>query len=206
MLYTPALCYGRTHESEAVSAYIEYQRDCCGVAVEVRVCGLVVDLEFPWLAASPDRIVIDPSENKEKKQGCLEVKCPLSCQKMTIVEACRKVSAFCLIEEDGGMFLSRSHAYFYQVQTEMHVTNCKCCDFVVWSPLHQPFIQCVSYDPKFMKMSIMKAHKFHFDQFLPAVLPYIISPSKIVSSSSSSTIQSINKCSFTRKEYCNIIS
>lgn len=34
MLYTPALCYGRAHESDAVSAYIEYQRDYCGVAVE----------------------------------------------------------------------------------------------------------------------------------------------------------------------------
>ena len=101
----------------------------------------MVDKELPWLAASPDRIVTDPSEDKEKKQGCLEVKCPLSCQKMTIVQACRNVSAFCLIEEDGSMFLSISHAYFYQVQTEVHVTNCRWCDFVVWSQFHQPFVQ-----------------------------------------------------------------
>ena len=83
---------------------------------------------------------------------------------MTIVEACRKVSEFCLMQEDGDMFLSRSHAYFYQVQTEMHVTNFKLCEFVVWSPLHQPFVQQVSYDPEFMKTSIMKAQKFYFDQ------------------------------------------
>ena len=105
---------------------------------------------------------------------------------MTIVEACRKVSAFSSMEEDGDMFLSRSHAYFYQVQTEMHVTNFNSCDFVVWSPLHQPFVQQVSYDPEFMKTSIMKAQKFYFDQYLPAVLSYIILPPEIVTSSSSS--------------------
>ena len=66
MLYTPALCYGRAHESDAVSACIEYQHNCRGVAVEVRECGLVVDKELPWLAPSPDRIVTDPSENKKK--------------------------------------------------------------------------------------------------------------------------------------------
>ena len=65
-LYTPALCYGQAHESDAVSAYIEYQHNCRGVAVEVRECGLVVDKELPWLAPSPDRIVTDPSENKKK--------------------------------------------------------------------------------------------------------------------------------------------
>ena len=112
VLYTPALCYGRAHESDAVLAYVKYQHNCRGVTVEVRECGLVVDKEPPWLAVSPDRIVIDPLEDKEKKQGGLEVKCPLSCQKMTIVQACRKVSAFYLIEEDRSTFLSISHAYF----------------------------------------------------------------------------------------------
>ena len=84
---------------------------------------------------------------------------------MTIVQACRKVSAFCLIEEDGSMFLSISHAYFYQVQTEMHVTNCRWCDFVVWSPLHQPFVQRINYDPKFMKTTIVNVQKFYSISF-----------------------------------------
>ena len=143
LLHTPAASYGRLHENDAVSAYIEYQRKCCSVGVEVRECGLVIDDSLPWLAASPDRIVIDPSK-KEKRQGCLEVKCPFSCKEKTILEATRNVSALCLIEQDRGLCLSESHAYYYQIQTEMRVTNSKWCDFVVWSPLDQPFVSVMT--------------------------------------------------------------
>ena len=138
---------------------------------------------MPWLAASPDRIVIDPSK-KEKRQGCLEVKCPFSCKEKTILEATRNVSALCLIEQDRGLCLSESHAYYYQIQTEMRVTNSKWCDFVVWSPLDQPFVQRVRYNPEFMNKAIAKAQKIYFDKFLPAVLPYIILPSLVVNSPS----------------------
>ena len=37
-----------------------------------------------------------------------------------------------------------------------------------------------------MKTTIVKVQKFYFDQFLPAVLPYIILPPQIVTSSNSS--------------------
>ena len=123
----------------------------------------MVDKTLSWLAVSSDRIVFDPSE-KDNKQGCLEVKCPFSCEKKTILEVTRNVPAFCLIEQYGGMFLSKSHAYFYQIQTEMHVTNSKWCDFVVWSPLDQPFIQRIHYDSEFMSNAIVKAQKFQFYQ------------------------------------------
>ena len=118
ILHTPVVCYGRLH---AISAYIEYQQKCRSVAIQVRECGLVVDNSLPWLAASPDRIVIDPSE-KENKQGCLEVNYPFSCEKKTILEATRSVSAFHLIEQGRNVILSESHAYYYQIQTEMYVT------------------------------------------------------------------------------------
>ena len=66
----------------------------------------------------------------------------------------------------------------------MHVTNSKWCDFVVWSPLDQPFVQRVRYNPEFMNKAIAKAQKIYFDKFLPAVLPYIILPSLVVNSPS----------------------
>jgi len=69
------------------------------------------------------------------------------------------------------LILSELHAYYYQIQTEVHVTNSRWCDFVVWSPLDQPFIQRICYDPQFMSKAIAKAQKFDFDKFLPAVLP-----------------------------------
>ena len=127
---TAAIAYGNKHEKDAISSYIGYHKSR-GTDIEVTKCGLIVDASAPWLAASPDGIVLDPTQG-EHKRGCLEVKCPFTCEKMTILDACRQVTAFCLIEKNGKMCLSESHGYFYQVQTQMHVTNLKWCDFVIW--------------------------------------------------------------------------
>ena len=118
---TTPTCYGRRHESDAVLAYINYQKDR-GICVEVTLCGLVINSCTPWLAASPDRLVVD-STLSEENQRCLEVKCPFVCEKKSIVEASRSISAFCLVEKNGNIHLSRSHGYFYQVQTQMYVCN-----------------------------------------------------------------------------------
>ena len=67
------------HENDAILSYVTYQQSR-GIVVEVSTCGLVVDTSAPWLAASPNRIVSD-STQKENKKGCLEVKCPLACEK-----------------------------------------------------------------------------------------------------------------------------
>ena len=169
-LNTTAVVYGREHEKDAIDSNVDYQVKR-GVAVEVRKCGLVVDPLLPWPAASPDAIVSDLTLI-ECDQGCLEVKCPFSYEKISISEACRTVAAFCLVmERDGNVCLLKSHAYFYQIQTQMHVTRLQWCDFVVWSPLHQPFVQWIKYDADFMKSAISTAEKFYFKQFLPVVVP-----------------------------------
>ena len=178
-LNTAAVQYGRAHEQDAISSYLDYYHSR-GVAIKLKQCGLVVDALLPWLAASPDGMVMDPNHG----EGCLEVKCPLSCQTIPVEEACRKITAFCLLEQDGVMSLSKSHSYFYQIQTHIHVTKCRWCDFVVWSPHGSPFIQRIEYDAAFMKGAISKAQKFYFEQFLPAVVPHIIMPSSVVSSNS----------------------
>ena len=94
-------------------------------------------------------------------------------KKITVREACRKVTAFGLVEQDGVMSLSKYHSYFYQVQTQMSVTKCKWCDFVVWSPVDAPFVQRIEYDEAFMKKAILQAQQFYFEQYLPAVVPNI---------------------------------
>ena len=110
-----------------------------GISVEVIKSGLVVDSVETWLAASPDGIVTDPTQ-KEHKKGCLEVKCPYVCNTTTITDACQQVPAFCLVEQKGVMCLCESHKYFYQIQTQMHVTKLQWCDFIVWCP-KQVFVQ-----------------------------------------------------------------
>ena len=130
---TPAIHYGQHNETIAVISYVNYQNKR-GMSIQVNSCGLSIDPSTPWLAASPDAIVVDPTQ-KHQKRGCLEVKCPLSCEKMLFVDGCKNISRFCLVLNNGELSLSRTHACYYQAQTQMHVTHLSWCDFVVWSPM-----------------------------------------------------------------------
>ena len=168
----PAISYGRKNENKAISSYADYHRSK-GKFVQIESYGLYVDKSTPWLAASPDGIVNDLSEESHSK-GCLEVKCPYVCEKRTVTDACRNVSGFCLTEADGIIKLSESHMYFYQMQTQMHVTRLHWCDFCVWSPLGGVFVQRIKYDKVFMDTALMKAKKFYFNKFLPEITSYMI--------------------------------
>ena len=129
---------------------------------------------MPWLAASPDGIVYDYME-KDHKRGCLEVKCPLSCQKVLFTVACKEVQSFCLVlSNKSTLSLSKSHAYYYQIQTQMRVTHLHWCDFVVWSPIQAVFVERVVYDPVFMKAALQKAQAFYFNKFLPSIVPCML--------------------------------
>ena len=77
---TFAIRYGNDHESVAIKSYVDHQNKI-GKSVAVSSCGLSVHPSMPWLAASPDGIVYDASE-EHFKRGCLEVKCPFSCNLM----------------------------------------------------------------------------------------------------------------------------
>ena len=165
---TKATRYGKMNEAVAIQAYLNYQLKR-GINVKIDACGLYVHSSESWLAASPDAIVTDVTLGGQDR-GCLEVKCPLTCEKMTFHNACRAVPSFCLTEDGAQMFLLKEHAYFYQMQTQMYVTDLHWCDFVIWSPIQEPFVQRIKYDVSFMKTMLVKAHKFYFEKFLPSVL------------------------------------
>lgn len=88
----------------------------------------------------------------DQNKGCLEVKCPLVCEKMAFADASKTVTGFALCQ----MCLSKSHGFYYQIQTQMHITHLPWCDLVVWSPYQEPFMQHVQYDAFFMKTALVK--------------------------------------------------
>ena len=53
-----AVKYGISNESKAAERYAEYMK-ASGNYVQVLACGVVISNTMPWLAASPDRKVID---------------------------------------------------------------------------------------------------------------------------------------------------
>ena len=130
----PAMKYGVENESLAVDKYVsQKQRD--GIKVEVSSCGLFVYLEHGQLAASPDRLVTDPSVSDSL--GLIEVKCLYSCRDISPLEAVDtkgSTSAFPVKKVIGeNIIMKESHSYYYQVQMQMGVTGRKWCDLVLFT-------------------------------------------------------------------------
>ena len=69
----PALKYGRDMEREAANTFIEFIK---GKHKDVKLsdCGLFVDETLPYVAASPDGILLCLCYEK----ACVEIRCPYS--------------------------------------------------------------------------------------------------------------------------------
>ena len=92
--------------------------------------GLVISLDNPWLATSPDDKVHDPSATPP--YGLAEYKNPHSAEQLTIPEACQQLKHFCLEKTENNTYqLKLKHDYYYQIQCQLYYTNTEWCDFVV---------------------------------------------------------------------------
>ena len=70
--------------------------------------------------------------------------------------------------------MKTNHQYFYQVQKQLFVTRLQWCDFVLWAPNEDVFVERILYDQQFIECAISKARAFYFDVFLPSVVPCTI--------------------------------
>ena len=123
-----ATSWGCNHEK---SARNEYERYMVGRHAEFEVVssGLVINPAWAHIGASPDGVVICKCCSK----GVLEVKCPF-CHRndASMHDIAAEDKHFCLKQNsDGSLSLDHSHAYYYQVQTQMFVCEVDYCDFVV---------------------------------------------------------------------------
>jgi len=97
--------YGLTNENETRKAYVENMQATHPGLVTYRV-GLVISTTHPWIAASPDDLVTDPSA--PNPYGVAEYKTPLSAKGLTIAAACDSEQ---LLPEE------RQHNQHHQPQT-----------------------------------------------------------------------------------------
>lgn len=98
-----AIRFGRSFENKARDMYLKSHRFSHRGNVSVNVPGLIISLEDPILACSPDGIV----DCKVCGKFLLEIKC-LYALKLSTIHVCTST-------EDGVLQLRRSHAYFAQV-------------------------------------------------------------------------------------------
>ena len=149
-----AIRYGVSNESKAANRYAEYMKDI-GNNIQVLECGVIISNAMPWLAASPDRRVID----KEFGYGLVEIKCPFTLRNLTPEEACSDASFYCHLI-DGKPELKKDHHYYYQVQGQLGLSGLKWCDFVVYFQKGL-IVQRIKFDELFWKSMIVKLTDFY---------------------------------------------
>ncbi|KAK9753665.1 YqaJ-like viral recombinase domain [Popillia japonica] len=117
---------------------------------------------IPFLAASPDRVIID-------ENGCVEIKCPYRARDMTVLEATQKgVMKFLSINE-GNLQLKHNDNYMYQIQGQLNVADKDFCYFVVWTKKDMWYQKIFKNESMWQKMT-QKLKSFYMKALLPEIL------------------------------------
>ncbi|MFT7803178.1 uncharacterized protein LOC108932272 [Arapaima gigas] len=160
---TRAMHWGVQKEAVAARQYECLKSQQLGRPVRVQECGLFVDPQRSWLAASPDGIVEDAKTSKPLL--LLEIKCPYKHREHTVAVACEDPT-FCL--ELGGEAgsspqryrLKTKHCYYTQVQCQMAVVGIHKIDFVIFT-LKEMVIVPISFDAEFWENTLSKLEYFY---------------------------------------------
>ena len=173
---TAATEWGKKHEDIAIEQYVRTQRDSGHSDLYACKSGFVISDEHPFLGASPDAAVYDPSATKSF--GVAEVKCPYSFRNMTPTEACSKPHFFCTLgPESSTPVLKKSHQYYAQVQGQMAITKREWYDFVIYTEKGLS-IERINFDEHYWKDLLEKLVDF-YDNCLG---PEIVSPVHVLGS------------------------
>ena len=108
-----ALECGNSHEDAARSCYIKEKMTAHGNSYKVVITGIHVCVSKPWLAASPDGLVEDPSEPPKQHHSLLEIKCFYSAR-MLKPAACTELNRLCCGLVSETPTLKRNHEYYFK--------------------------------------------------------------------------------------------
>jgi len=158
-----ATTWGINQEEGSKIQYLAYiQQHSPNITVNSE-CGLVVSLDHPWLAATPDGFVHDPCESPP--HGLVEFKNPHYCKDQQIEKAITDKKIKFLVLKNGKTELKRSHQYHYQVQAAMLCTGKQWYDFCVRTTVDFR-VERVYFDQQFCNGFIQKVHHFYFNSIL----------------------------------------
>ena len=169
---TPATQWGVCNESRAREEYIQHQLTCGKDGLVVAPAGFFISKSHPFLGASPDGAVYDPS-SPNQPFGFLEIKCPFKHKNVTPQEACCDPTFCCTCSDTTQqIMLKRTHPYFAQVQGQMAIGNRPWCDFVIYTTkgvnVHQ-----VQFDEDYWNLTLLPKLTTFYDN---CVAPEIVSP------------------------------
>ncbi|KAH7944973.1 hypothetical protein HPB49_003781 [Dermacentor silvarum] len=155
--------YGIANEAKALQRYEEALRNT-GRDVQLQCTGLFVNPEYPWLGASPDAIVYDPSE--DPPWGCVEVKCPYSLKDADSEKLLTARDTCVDFDNLQHPSLKIEHPYFAQVIGQMGVTELTWADFVIYSD-NFVCVQRIKFEENVWEQMRVKLDEFYFMTLLP---------------------------------------
>lgn len=155
---TSATRWGEDHEIVAIKEFEENYN------YKVNECGLFIDENCNFLAATPDGLIGD--------DALIEVKCPSSSANYSPIDGIRQKKVKFAEERNGTIHLKRNHNYYYQVQGQLHITNRNKCFFIVWTP-HGLEVEVIYKDEIFWKQNMELQLQTFFSKCL---LPEMIDP------------------------------
>ena len=150
-LKTEAIKYGRQYESVAVEQYEVLTKR------QTTSCGIFVSDQYPYLAATPDRVV--------DGNTIVEVKCPFAAKKHNITPS----TVPYLKSVNGNLALDSNHSYYYQVQGQLFCSKRQYCDFVIFTQKDLKVVT-IAFDNDFVDQMLQKLMSFYNDFFRDAVV------------------------------------
>ena len=163
--------WGKKQEPVAFRQYVDVQQQSGHHGLYACQSGFMIDELYPFLGASPDGVVHDPSS--DNPFGLVEIKCPYSIRDKTPLQGASLSSFFCEINKaNNSIKLKPSHPYYCQVQGQMAVSGRLWCDFVVYTPKGIS-IERINFDSDFWSNSLLPKLIYFYDN---CIAPEIVSP------------------------------
>ena len=167
--------WGIANERAAVDAYVQFMKSHWH---DVVVCssGFLISQSHPFLGASPDGAVYDPTSTSQP-YGFLDIKCPYKVRDRTPEDAC-SLDGFCCtlqLNSDGipNLNLRKNHIYYAQVQGQMAVGQRPWCDFVIFTTKGTS-VQRILFDNDYWNKELLpKLASFYDNCIAPEIVSLI---------------------------------
>lgn len=150
--------YGINNESKAIQQ-MEKQ-----LKIKIDRCGIFIDQNDWFLAASPDGLI--------GCNGLVEVKCPYSVRNLSPDSAVKSKKVPYLKMVNGEVELKKSHMYYYQIQGQLHIADRQYCMFGMWTAEEfDMLILRVERDYEFFKNNMqLTLSNFYNNHLLPEII------------------------------------
>ena len=161
---TPSLSFGTLNEPIARQQYFEkYKLD--HKKAEIKMCGLFIDPNFPFLGASPDGLI----KCKCCGEGLVEIKCSFVHKNSLPTEACMDDHYHIYLDENENVRLKIESPWYLQIQGQLGVCKRQWCDFVFFTKKGY-IVDRILFDEELFKSIVSKATKFFETYIIPALI------------------------------------